>query len=355
MVRPILITGGAGFVGSALTRRLVNEADQRVVNLDCLTHSSATAGLDDVVTSPRYSFEHVDICDAAAVRSAFQRVRPRAVIHLARSSSVERKPEASLHFIHTNVVGTCTLLAEARRYMERSGDETREDFRFVHVSTDEAFGSLGARGSLTETEPHRPDSPYAASRAAAEHFVQAWHRAYQLPCVTAICSRSYGPFQRPEAFVPSVILSALERRPIDVYGDGRDAIDRLFVEDKVAALLAVLDRGRIGESYCVGGRAQRQTVEVVTGICDLLDELRPRGDGRSFRSQIRFVPERRVGGRRYVTDSTKITSELGWSARETFESGLRRTVRWYLENQQWCAKIRETAGHALPLRKRESA
>jgi len=355
MVGPILVTGGAGFVGSALIRRLIRETDECVVNVDCLTHPSATSGLDTVVSSPRYSFEQVDVRDAEAVRSVLQRYRPRSILHLARSSPSDRSPNASLHYVHTNVVGTCTLLAETARFLDRSGSETRSGFKFVHVSTDEAFGSLGARGALTETAPHRPDTPYAASCAAAEHFVKSWSQTFGLPGITAICSRAYGPFQRPDAFVPNVILRALERRPIVVYGDGRDAIDRMFIDDKVSALLEVLDRGRIGESYCIGGRAERQTVQVVTSICDLLDELHPRGDGRSFRSQIRFGPDRRARSRRYATDSSKLEREFGWAARETWESGVRQTVQWYVENQAWCARIRETAEHALPLRHRASA
>ncbi len=341
VIRPILVTGGAGFIGSALVRHLIRETGECVVNVDCLTYAATLESLEEVAASPRYTFAEVDICDAASLREVFDLYAPKAVIHLAAESHVDRSIDAPLVFLHSNVIGTCTLLAEARRHHARLDEESSRAFRFLHVSTDEVFGSLGERGFFTESSPYDPNSPYSASKAAADHFARVWHRVYGLPVIVTNCSNNYGPFQVPEKLIPSMILRALERRSLPVYGDGRNVRDWLFVEDHVEALLAVLARGRVGDTYCIGGGAERQNIEVVTRICEILDEIRPRGDGRSFRSQISFVADRRAHDRRYAIDASKVARELGWKPRHTFETGLRETVEWYLANESWWAAIRE--------------
>ncbi len=342
MNQPIMITGGAGFIGSALIRHLLRETDESVVNVDLLTYAGSLDSLTSVASSPRYRFEQVDVCDGPALRGLFDRYRPRAVIHLAAESHVDRSIDGPLVFVHTNVLGTCTLLAEARRYHDELDEVEQREFRFLHVSTDEVYGTLGPRGTFTESSPYDPTSPYSASKAAADHFARVWHGVYGLPVIVTNCSNNYGPYQFPEKLIPNMILRAIERRSLPVYGDGRNVRDWLYVEDHVEALLAVLERGRIGHTYCVGGNAERQNIEVVSRICDILDEIRPRGDGRSFRGQIAFVTDRRAHDRRYAIDASKIRRELGWEPRETFESGLRRTVEWYLEHEAWWMRIRET-------------
>ncbi len=352
VTRPILITGGSGFIGSALVRELIRRTDETVVNVDCLTYAATEGSLVDVRDSARYQLEEVDICDAPAVRRVLERHRPKAVLHLAAESHVDRSIDGPLVFVHSNVAGTCTVLAEARRFHDGLDPADRNAFRFLHVSTDEVFGSLGQRGFFTESSPYDPNSPYSASKAAADHFARVWQRVYGLPVIITNCSNNYGPFQFPEKLIPNMILRAIERRSLPVYGDGRNVRDWLYVDDHVDALLAVLDRGRVGETYCIGGDSERQNIEVVMRLCDILDELRPRGDGRSFRGQISFVPDRRAHDRRYAVDSSKIRREVGWRPRHTFETGLRCTVEWYLNNEAWWGPIRETryGGERLGLR-----
>jgi len=352
VTRPILVTGGSGFIGSALIRSLIRQTDESVVNVDCLTYAATDGSLAEVRGSPRYTFEDVDICDGRSLRRVFETHRPKAVAHLAAESHVDRSIDGPLLFVHSNVVGTCTLLGEARRFHAGLDGADREGFRFLHVSTDEVYGSLGPSGVFTESSPYDPNSPYSASKAAADHFARVWQRVYELPVIVTNCSNNYGPFQFPEKLIPNMTLRAVERRPLPVYGDGRNVRDWLYVEDHVDALLAVLDRGRVGETYCIGGDSERQNIEVVMRLCDILDEIRPRGDGRSFRSQITFVPDRRAHDRRYAVDSSKIAREVGWRPRDTFETGLRRTVEWYLENEAWWGRIRETRyrGERLGLR-----
>jgi len=352
VTRPLLVTGGSGFIGSALIRALIRDTGESVVNVDCLTYAATAGSLAEVGGSARYAFEEVDVCDAVSLRRVFETYRPKAVLHLAAESHVDRSIDGPLAFVHSNVVGTCTLLAEARRYQAELEEAGRRAFRFLHVSTDEVYGSLGPEGAFTETSPYDPNSPYSASKAAADHFARVWYRVYGLPVIVTNCSNNYGPFQFPEKLIPNMILHAVERRPLPVYGDGRNVRDWLYVEDHVDALLAVLERGRVGETYCIGGNAERQNIEVVMRLCDILDDIRPRGDGRSFRSQITFVADRRAHDRRYAVDTSKIAREVGWRPRETFETGLRRTVKWYLENEAWWGRIRETRyrGERLGLR-----
>ena len=340
MKRPILVTGGAGFIGSALIRHLLRETDEAVVNVDCLTYAGSLESLEEVSGSPRYAFERHDVRDAVAMKRVFDEYEPRAVVHLAAESHVDRSIDGPLTFVQANVVGTCTLLTEARRYVAALAEKDRDAFRFVHVSTDEVFGSLGESGFFTEVSPYDPNSPYSASKAAADHFARVWQRVYGLPVIVTNCSNNYGPYQFPEKLIPNIILRALEGRSLPVYGDGRNVRDWLFVEDHVRALLRVLERGCPGDTYCVGGAEERQNIEVVHLLCDLLDDLRPLDRGRSYRDQIAFVPDRRAHDRRYAIDAGKIRRELGWEPRETFETGLRRTLEWYLDHESWWRGIR---------------
>jgi dTDP-glucose 4,6-dehydratase len=312
------------------------------VNVDCLTYAGSLESLTSVAESERYHFEQVDICEGAELRRIFERYRPRAVFHLAAESHVDRSIDGPMLFLHTNVVGTCTLLAETRRHYSELDEIGQTEFRFIHVSTDEVFGTLCPRGFFTESSPYDPNSPYAASKAAADHFARVWQRVYDVPVIVTNCSNNYGPFQFPEKLIPNMILRALERRTLPVYGDGRNVRDWLNVEDHVRALMAVLRRGRVGETYAIGGNAERQNIQVVSQICDTLDAIRPRGDGRSFRGQITFVADRRAHDRRCAIDASRIRRELAWEPRKSFETGLRHTVQWYLDNEAWWSRIRGT-------------
>ncbi len=340
MARTILVTGGAGFIGSALVRHLVRETDSVVVNVDCLTYSGNLDSVEPVSDSDRYRFEPVDIRDPASTRRVFADHRPQAVMHLAAESHVDRSIDGPAAFIETNLVGTFHLLDAAREYWQELAVGDREAFRFLHVSTDEVYGSLGTSGYFTETTPYAPNSPYAASKAGADHLARAWHSTYGLPVVTTNCSNNYGPFQFPEKLIPHMILTALERKPLPVYGDGGNVRDWLYVDDHVEALLLALEQGIVGEVYNIGGDAERENLEVVRQICALLDEMRPRQDGSPYEEQIAFVEDRPGHDRRYAIDSDKLRRTLGWQPRRTFEAGLRETVRWYLENEMWWSRVR---------------
>jgi len=335
-----LVTGGAGFIGSALVHALVRQSAP-LVNVDMLTYAANPASLAEVSGAPEYHFERVDICEADAVRDIFERYRPDAVLHLAAESHVDRSIDAPADFVRTNVVGTFTLLVEARRHWESLPDERARHFRFIHVSTDEVFGSLGATGHFNECSPYDPTSPYSASKAGADHLVRAWHRTYGLPVIVTNSSNNFGPRQFPEKLIPHTILEALAGRPLDVYGAGQNVRDWLYVEDHVAALLAVLERGVVGETYAIGAGNERTNLDVVTAICDLVDLADPRPRGAPRQELIRFVEDRPGHDHRYAIDSTRITTELGWRPRHSFESALAETVRWYTVNRDWWEPLLE--------------
>jgi dTDP-glucose 4,6-dehydratase len=337
----LLVTGGAGFIGSALIRQLItDEADAVVVNVDNLTYAGNLESLEVISDSSRYHFEHADVRDAKTILRLFERYEPDAVIHLAAETHVDRSINGSAIFIQTNIIGTYNLLEAARQYLAQKGSAVRTEFRFLHVSTDEVFGSLSTRGHFSETSPYWPSSPYAASKAAADHLVRAWNNTYDLPVLVTNCSNNFGPFQFPEKLIPLMIITALEQRPLPIYGDGQNVRDWLYVEDHCRAIRQVLAAGRVGESYNLGAHNERSNLEVVTQLCLLLDELRPRRNGNSYLDLITFVHDRPGHDRRYAIDPTKVTKELGWVPTESFESGLRKTVGWYLDNLSWCERVR---------------
>ena len=329
----LLVTGGAGFIGSALVRHLIAETDYAVVNVDALTYAGNLGSVAEAARSERYTFENVDICDATEVARLFEMHRPDGVVHLAAESHVDRSIDGPAAFVQTNVVGTFTLLDAARTFVTRSG----APFRFLHVSTDEVYGTLGATGLFTEETPVAPNSPYSATKAASDHLARAYHHTYDLDIVTTNCSNNYGPYQFPEKLLPVVILKALAGEPIPVYGTGANVRDWLYVEDHVRALLTAFERGRAGEVYNVGGHNERTNLEVVHAVCELLDEMAPAGAPHA--RLITFVTDRPGHDLRYAIDASKIGRELGWTPRETLESGLRKTVRWYLENGTWTGEV----------------
>ena len=322
----ILVTGGAGFIGSNFVLSTLAAADEPVLNLDKLTYAGNRRNLAPLKGDKRHLFVKGDICDRGLVRELLKKHKPRAIVHLAAESHFDRSIAGPAAFIQTNVVGTFSLLEEARSYAEK------RELRFLHVSTDEVYGSLGAQDpAFTESTPYHPNSPYASSKAAADHLVRAYHHTYGLPTLTTNCSNNYGPRQFPEKLIPLMIRNALAGKPLPVYGDGRNVRDWLYVDDHCAALRLVLERGRIGETYNVGGGAEKTNIDLVNLVCTLLDEARPRKRGK-YQDLIRFVEDRPGHDRRYAIDSTKIARELGWRARESFDSGLAKTVRWYVEN-----------------------
>jgi dTDP-glucose 4,6-dehydratase len=334
----ILVTGGAGFIGSALVRLLVREQGHEVVTLDKLTYAGHRASLAALDGHPRHAFVQADIADADAVARVFQEHRPDAVMHLAAESHVDRSIDGPADFLRTNVVGTYTLLEAARAYLDAPG--APEGFRFLHVSTDEVFGSLGDTGAFHETTPYDPSSPYSATKAASDHLARAWQRTFGLPVLVTNCSNNYGPRQYPEKLIPVVINRALRGQPLPVYGAGANVRDWLYVDDHARALSLVLTDGQPGETYLVGGRAERTNLEVVQTLCGLLDEIVGPHDGVARHADlISFVSDRPGHDHRYAIDPSKISAELGWAPQESFESGLRATVRWYVEHQAWCAAV----------------
>ena len=338
-MRTLVITGGAGFIGSALVRMLVRGGAYNVVNVDALTYAGNRDSLAEVERSPRHTFVRADIRNAQAMAEVLNKHKPAGVIHLAAESHVDRSIDGPKDFIETNVVGTFTLLQEARRYW--STLEDKKSFRFVHVSTDEVFGSLGATGLFTETTPYSPNSPYSASKAASDHLARAWHHTYGMPTLITNCSNNYGPYQFPEKLIPLMIQRGLAGESLPVYGKGENVRDWLFVDDHARALITVFEKGRVGETYNVGGNSERKNLTVVNMICDLLDELSPAKKRR--RNLIEFVTDRPGHDLRYAIDARKIERELGWQPTETFESGLRKTIEWYLANQEWCARVQSGA------------
>jgi len=337
----LLVTGGAGFIGSAVVRCAIGEGDDVLV-LDKLTYAGNMSSLAPAAGHPRYSFVRADICDRAAVKAAFDRFRPDAVLHLAAESHVDRSIDGPAAFIETNVVGTFVMLSEALAYWRELKGEARDSFRFLHISTDEVFGSLGAEGLFHEETPYRPNSPYSATKASADHLARAWRETYGLPTILTNCSNNYGPYHFPEKLIPLAILNAVEGKRLPVYGRGENIRDWLYVEDHATALLVVAKRGVVGQSYNIGGRSERRNIDVVHAICDILDEIQPRA-ANSYREQIAFVADRPGHDLRYAIDCGKIERDLGWRPSESFETGLRKTVRWYLDNPDWWGAIRSGA------------
>ena len=340
----ILVTGGAGFIGSAVVRHLILNTQHQVANLDKLTYAGNLESLTAVADSSRYHFYQVDICDEVALDAVFSEFQPTAVMHLAAESHVDRSIDGPSDFIQTNIVGTYNLLEATRRYWSALPSSERSDFRFHHISTDEVYGDLeGTDDLFTETTPYAPSSPYSASKASSDHLVRAWQRTYGLPVLVTNCSNNYGPYHFPEKLVPHVILNALAGKSLPVYGDGSQIRDWLYVEDHARALVEVVSKGVVGETYNIGGHNEKRNLEVVEHICELLDELVPletnNEQARSYKELITFVKDRPGHDRRYAIDASKIERELGWVPQETFETGLRKTVQWYLKNDQWWQRV----------------
>ncbi|RMR22231.1 dTDP-glucose 4,6-dehydratase [Pseudomonas syringae pv. persicae] len=340
----ILVTGGAGFIGSALIRHLINNTEHDVLNFDKLTYAGNLESLQSIASNTRYEFVQADICDQAKVSAVLERFAPQAIMHLAAESHVDRSIYGPAEFVQTNIVGTYSLLEATRAYWLKLPDVERQAFRFHHISTDEVYGDLhGVDDLFTETTPYAPSSPYSASKAASDHLVRAWHRTYGLPVVVTNCSNNYGPFHFPEKLIPLVILNALAGKPLPVYGNGLQVRDWLYVEDHARALLKVVTEGDVGETYNIGGHNEQKNIDVVRGICSLLDELAPQHpDGvQHYSDLITYVVDRPGHDQRYAIDASKIDNELGWTPEETFESGLRKTVQWYLDNLDWCRRVQD--------------
>lgn len=343
----IIITGGAGFIGSAVVRHVINNTKDSVINIDKLTYAGNLESLASVSESERYAFEQVDICDRTGLDRVFSQYQPDAVMHLAAESHVDRSISGSADFIETNIVGTYTLLEAARSYWNSLDERHKKSFRFHHVSTDEVYGDLIHPDEIqsgevlpffTERTPYAPSSPYSASKASSDHLVRAWHRTYGLPTIITNCSNNYGPYHFPEKLIPLVISNALDGKPLPIYGKGDQIRDWLYVEDHARALYKVVTTGVAGETYNIGGHNEKQNIEVVHTICDLLDDMMPKAE--SYRKQITYVADRPGHDRRYAIDASKMSSELDWQPQETFRSGIRKTVQWYLDNQQWVNNVK---------------
>ena len=335
----ILVTGGAGFIGSNLVRMLIQETEHCVLNLDALTYAGNPLSLSDLENHPRYQFSPTDICDAPALDQVFSDFKPDWIMHLAAESHVDRSIDSPDAFIQTNVVGTLNMLQSARRQYEHLGGKAKASFRFLHVSTDEVYGSLGEQGLFSETTPYDPHSPYSASKAASDHLARAWSDTYGLPVLVTNCSNNYGPFQFPEKLIPVVILKALRGDSIPVYGKGENIRDWLYVQDHADALYTVIANGTVGETYNIGGYNERKNIDLVRLLCELLDDLQPREDGKSYSDQIRFVTDRPGHDLRYAIDASKIKRELNWTPNQDHMSGFRKTVQWYLNNAAWTQQI----------------
>lgn len=345
----ILITGGAGFIGSAVVRHIIKNTQDTVINIDKLTYAGNLESLSDISESNRYNFEHVDICDSVEITRIFEQYQPDAVMHLAAESHVDRSITGPAAFIETNIVGTYILLEVARKYWSALGEDKKNNFRFHHISTDEVYGDLPHPDEVansvelplfTETTAYAPSSPYSASKASSDHLVRAWRRTYGLPTIVTNCSNNYGPYHFPEKLIPLVILNALEGKPLPIYGKGDQIRDWLYVEDHARALYTVVTQGKAGETYNIGGYNEKKNLDVVFTICDLLDEIVPKAT--SYCKQITYVADRLGHDRRYAIDADKISRELGWKPLETFESGIRKTVEWYLNNREWCQHIQDS-------------
>ncbi|WP_180076477.1 dTDP-glucose 4,6-dehydratase [Acinetobacter sp. YH12106] len=336
----ILVTGGAGFIGSAVIRHIIQNTNNQVLNIDKLTYAGNLESLKEIDQHSNYEFKQIDICDTEQITAAIDAFQPHAIMHLAAESHVDRSIDGPATFIQTNIVGTYTLLEAARKYWMGLDAEAQQNFRFHHISTDEVYGDLeGTTDLFTETTSYAPSSPYSASKASSDHLVRAWHRTYGLPVIVTNCSNNYGPYHFPEKLIPLVILNALDAKPLPVYGNGQQIRDWLFVEDHARALYKVVTEGVVGETYNIGGHNEKQNIEVVKTICKILDELKPQANGQTYASLITFVKDRPGHDLRYAIDATKIQNELGWTPTETFETGIRKTVEWYLNNQEWVAHI----------------
>jgi dTDP-glucose 4,6-dehydratase len=342
-MKTVFVTGGAGFIGSALIRLLIAESDWRIVNIDKLTYAGNLESLGSAGRDARHVFSHSDICDRQAMDALFSRYRPDGIIHLAAESHVDRSIHGPGDFIQTNVVGTYTLLEAARAYWSTLAEPARGAFRFHHVSTDEVFGSLGPSGMFDETTAYDPRSPYSSSKASSDHLVRAWQHTYGLPTLITNCSNNYGPYQFPEKLIPLMILNALAGKPLPIYGKGDNIRDWLYVDDHARALRLVFERGQPGATYCIGGRNEKTNLQVVDTLCHLLDQQRPRADGRRYEELKTFVADRPGHDQRYAIDAGKIQRELGWTPTESFESGIAKTVAWYLDNGEWIAHVQSGA------------
>ena len=337
----VIVTGGAGFIGSAVIRQYINDTEHEVVNLDALTYAGNLESLAEVDTDSRYTFEHVNICDVEELARVFKQHEPDAVMHLAAESHVDRSIDGPAEFIQTNIVGTYNLLDVAKKYWDSLPGEKKDSFRFHHVSTDEVYGDLEATGYFTEETSYEPSSPYSASKASSDHLVRAWHRTYGFPIVITNCSNNYGGYQFPEKLIPLVTLNALEGKPLPIYGKGDQVRDWLHVDDHARALRLVLAKGKTGETYNIGGHNEKTNLEVVKTICRLLDKRMPDSSHVPHESLITYVTDRPGHDLRYAIDADKIAAELGWTPEETFESGIEKTINWYLENSEWCQHVQD--------------
>ncbi len=337
----ILVTGGAGFIGSALVRHLIENTEHEVLNFDKLTYAGTLTSLSAVAASPRYSFKQGDICDERVVAAAISDFQPDVITHLAAESHVDRSIDGPGAFVQTNIVGTYSMLAAALDYWRKLPTDRAQSFRFHHISTDEVFGSLGETGYFTETTPYDPRSPYSASKAGSDHLVSAWGHTYGLPVLITNCSNNYGPYHFPEKLIPLIIVKALAGAPLPVYGNGTNVRDWLYVEDHVRALQYVFEKGIPGQTYNVGGNSERRNIDVVKTVCEILDRQHPRADGRSYGEQITYVADRPGHDQRYAIDARKISDDLGWKPAESFESGIEKTVAWFLGNRNWWTEIIE--------------
>lgn len=340
-MKRFLVTGGAGFIGSAVIRYLIGDTDHQVLNFDKLTYAGSLASLSEIAANPRYRFVQGDIADAARVSGLFAGFQPDVVMHFAAESHVDRSIDGPMDFIQTNIVGTSVLLEVARSYWNTFSENRKSAFRFHHVSTDEVFGSLGGTGLFTEDTAYDPGSPYSASKAGSDHLVRAWYRTYGLPILITNCSNNYGPYQFPEKLIPLMILNAVEGKSLPVYGNGQQIRDWLYVEDHARALYKVVTEGKVGETYNIGGHNERTNLEVVHSLCNLLDEFHPEHPNgiTSYKDLVTYVADRPGHDQRYAIDASKIQRKLGWAPEETFETGLRKTVQWYIENPAWCRNV----------------
>lgn len=338
----IFVTGGAGFIGSAVIRHIIHNTQDSIVNVDKLTYAGNLDSLSEVSNNSRYAFEQVDICDADELKRVFAEYQPDAVMHLAAESHVDRSIDGPDEFIQTNIVGTYNMLEVARAYWTTLPESRKQAFRFHHISTDEVYGDLeGTTDLFTETTSYAPSSPYSASKASSDHLVRAWQRTYGFPTIITNCSNNYGPYHFPEKLIPLVILNALDSKPLPIYGKGDQIRDWLYVEDHASALYKVVSEGVVGETYNIGGHNEKQNIEVVKTICSILDELQPQVNGESYESLITFVKDRPGHDMRYAIDASKIDKELNWTPKESFESGIRKTVKWYLDNLEWCHRVQD--------------